>query len=302
MKKSLAFILTATLSLPFSSLAQAPTLKEFRASTKPKISKLSPDLVAPGNRVIAAAAEYSGGNAILDRSSTLLAKDDERIDERMMYLSGTAMSAPVVAGAAAMRLQANPSLTPSLVKAILMYTAQPLNGFNMLEQGAGQVNVDGAVHLAKLVKTTLPTSNGTALLTAALPTSQTSTIAGQTIKWGQGAITNFGFLYGSALVTKWQTVYGSDQVLGDAISSASNTLSLVSGKPSGVSLKSGAVQISGSGVILGDAVNAIFASSAVLGNGQVLGDGVILVDGTVFGDMTLQSTSAFLGDNTACMR
>ena len=32
---------------------------------------------------------------------------------------------------------------------ILMYTAQQLPNFNMFEQGAGQLNVDGAVRLAR---------------------------------------------------------------------------------------------------------------------------------------------------------
>ena len=274
---------------------------------------IKPDLVAPGNKLISAAAGHYGGNTLLTLFPSLLAKGID-VDEKMMYLSGTSMAAPVVAGAVAMMLEANPNLTPSLVKAILMYSAQPLAGFNMLEQGAGELNVDGAVRLAKLVKTTLPTANGAALLTASLPTSQTSTIAGQTVKWGQGAITNFGFLYGSALMTNWQSVYASGQVLGDATSYASSTLSLVSGKTSGVSLKSGAVTISSSGVILGDSANAVFASGQVLGDGTILGDGIILGDGViigdgiilgdglVLGDMTLQSTSAFLGDNTACMK
>src|SRR5581483_816984 len=87
-------------------------------------------------------------------------------------------------------------------------------GFNMFEPGAGQLNVDGAVRLARLVKPTLPTSVGSALLTAALPTQQ-STISGYTFKWGQGVITNHGFLYGSALMNYWQGVYGSGVVLGD---------------------------------------------------------------------------------------
>ncbi|MFN7931303.1 MAG: S8 family serine peptidase [Blastocatellia bacterium] len=49
---------------------------------------------------------------------------------KMMTLNGSLMAAPVVAGAAALLLQVNPKLTPNLVKAILMYTAQPLANFN----------------------------------------------------------------------------------------------------------------------------------------------------------------------------
>ena len=87
-----------------------------------------------------------------------------------MYLSGTSMATPIVAGAAALLLQANPKLTPNMVKMILMYTAQPLAGANMFEQGAGEINIEGAVRLAKLVRTDLPspTALGAPLLTLAL--------------------------------------------------------------------------------------------------------------------------------------
>ena len=64
-----------------------------------------------------------------------------------MELSGTSVAAPVVAGAAALLLQVNPSLTPTLVKAILMYSAQPLRNVNNFEQGAGVINIDGAVRM-----------------------------------------------------------------------------------------------------------------------------------------------------------
>ena len=65
-----------------------------------------------------------------------------------MSLSGTSMAAPVVTGTIALMLQANPSLTPNAVKAILQYTAEKYPGSDPLTQGAGFLNAKGAVELA----------------------------------------------------------------------------------------------------------------------------------------------------------
>jgi serine protease AprX len=65
-----------------------------------------------------------------------------------LSLSGTSMAAPVVAGTVALMLQANPSLTPNAVKAILQYTSQVYN-YDALSQGAGFLNAKGAVELAR---------------------------------------------------------------------------------------------------------------------------------------------------------
>src|ERR671921_189831 len=95
----------------------------------------------------------------------------------MLYLSGTSMAAPLVSGAASLLLQANPRLTPNMVKTILMYTAQPLAGNNLLEQGAGQLNIEGALRLARLVRTDLSNNTplGARLLTGdGLPAAQTA--------------------------------------------------------------------------------------------------------------------------------
>jgi hypothetical protein len=59
------------------------------------------------------------------------------------------MAAPVVSGTIALMLQANPALTPNLIKAILQYTAQTYPGYSPLRQGAGFLNTLGAVQLAK---------------------------------------------------------------------------------------------------------------------------------------------------------
>src|ERR1700687_4394318 len=95
---------------------------------------IKPDMVAPGNKIIQAESDH---NLLVSLHPELDAGVCDAENRRMMYLSGSSMATPVVAGAAALLLQANPRLTPSLIKTILMYTAQPLPGFNMLEQGAG---------------------------------------------------------------------------------------------------------------------------------------------------------------------
>ena len=58
------------------------------------------------------------------------------------------MAASVAAGTVALMIQANPSLTPNAVKAILQYTAQEYKGYDPLTQGAGFINAKGAVDLA----------------------------------------------------------------------------------------------------------------------------------------------------------
>jgi subtilisin family serine protease len=62
------------------------------------------------------------------------------------------MATPVVSGTVALMLQANPRLTPNMVKAMLQYTAQVYPGYDYLTQGAGFLNIKGAVDLAKFLK------------------------------------------------------------------------------------------------------------------------------------------------------
>ncbi|PWT82018.1 MAG: hypothetical protein C5B57_09400 [Blastocatellia bacterium] len=71
-----------------------------------------------------------------------------------MSLSGTSMSAPVVSGTVALMMQANPALTPNEVKAILQYTALVYAGPDALTQGAGFLNAQGAVELARYLGAT----------------------------------------------------------------------------------------------------------------------------------------------------
>ena len=94
-------------------------------------------LAAPGSSFYSSKAQYLLAGVISTGAKPYLT------------LSGTSMASPVVAGTVALMLQANPHLTPNLIKAILQYTAQIYPGYKPLEQGAGFLNSLGAVRLAK---------------------------------------------------------------------------------------------------------------------------------------------------------
>ena len=224
---------------------------------------VKPDLVAPGNKIITAhSSNIDPVTSLTAQYPSLFINNGWGSSDEVMYMSGTSVAAPVVAGAVAVMLEANPSLTPNLVKTILMYSAQPLNGFNTLEQGAGLLNVDGAVRLARLVKTTLPTVNGSSMLTGTLPASQTSVIAGETALWGKGVITNFGFLSGDDLMNKWQGMYANGVLVADSTPFSGSSIARSSTLTSGtLGLFQGAIK--NNGVLVADGV--MFLSSNAMG-------------------------------------
>jgi serine protease AprX len=104
-----------------------------------------PDLVAPGTGTVSLSAP---GSLLFSLKATALLGSFLQ-PKSYLSLSGTSMAAPVVSGTIALMLQANPSLTPNLIKAILQYTAQPYAGYKPLQQGAGFLNALGAVRLAR---------------------------------------------------------------------------------------------------------------------------------------------------------
>lgn len=257
---------------------------------------IKPDVVAPGNKLIGACSVASKQSAtgLINKYPALNPGTTSIAANQLLRMSGSSMSTGVVSGTAALLLQANSTLTPNLVKALMMYTAQPLAGANNFEQGAGQLNIDGAVRVAKLVKSNPSTlANGAALLTGSLPSSQTSTIFGTTFAWGQGVITDYCFLYGSNLMTKWQGAYAQGVLLSDATGvsyfSLTQNTSLVS---TGVQNSSGSLQ--STGVLLSDGV--LVSDGVLLSSGVLLGDGVLIADGVLVSDGVLIADGVLVGD------
>lgn len=106
-----------------------------------------PDLVAPGYGIVSLAV--AGSSLYAANHQYLVDGSVPTGYPPYLSLSGTSMAAPQVAGALALMFEANPKLTPNLAKAILQYTAQTYDGYNALEQGAGFLDVLGAVRLAR---------------------------------------------------------------------------------------------------------------------------------------------------------
>jgi serine protease AprX len=106
-----------------------------------------PDLIAPGVGIESLATPWS--TLSLSYASYLLSGARGIWYSPYLSLSGTSMAAPVVAGTVALMLEANPTLTPNAVKALLQFTAQEQPGEHVLAQGAGLVNARGAVRMAR---------------------------------------------------------------------------------------------------------------------------------------------------------
>jgi len=263
---------------------------------------VKPDLVAPGNKMVYAEA---ANNLLVTQHPELEASVTSNNRRKEMILNGTSMATPIVAGAAALLLQVNAKLTPNMIKMILMYTAQQLKGSNMLEQGTGEINIEGAVRLAKAVRTDLPTNAdlGAPFLSSTLVPTARTTIAGGSFGWSQGILLKRSYATGINLITKYQKIYSTGVLMGDGVLIGDGVL-LSDGvligdnilTSNGVLLADGTVFCS-AGVLMGDGV--LLSDGVILGDGVLIGDGVLLSDGVLLADASFQAQSALIfGDPT----
>ena len=162
-----------------------------------------PDLVASGvgtvSTIATEASLYStNANYLVAATGALLRT------KPYLVLSGTSMSAPVVSGTVALMLQANPSLTPNLIKAILQYTAEIYPGYDPLEQGAGFLNSLGAVRLAKFYASAHSAGEPVPI----------EPIWGRQIFWGNHRLVS-GFMLPTANAWLNGVLWGAAKTLGD---------------------------------------------------------------------------------------
>ena len=96
----------------------------------------NPDLVAPGRSIV----------SLRDTNSALdLAHPEARVGDDLFKGSGTSQAAAVVSGAVALLLERRPDLSPDQVKALVVGSADRLNGFGPDAQGAGRLDVARAL-------------------------------------------------------------------------------------------------------------------------------------------------------------
>lgn len=156
-----------------------------------------PDLLAPGNRVVSTRAAGSWLDTLFpgNRVAPWVYGGSPAQGANYFVLSGTSMAAPVVAGAAALILSQRPGITPNAVKVALMLTAQPVGGYDpvlaetvkrydWMTQGAGYLNVIGALRVADTLQ------------------DATAPNPGETVPsdWGQDVIQGESVLWGNAVL------------------------------------------------------------------------------------------------------
>ena len=188
--------------------------------------EVKPDLVAPGNAIIATGLPGTYlYDTLTDRHVTGAAGGT------YLTLSGSSMATAVVSGAVAQLLQSTPDLTPAQVKFLLQVTAQHVEGAGLIEQGAGSLNVPLAVATAQAgsldaapsavkIGGEMITAGGMAFLskkTAGQFDASSVSVLGNTIVWGGRGVSGDTIVWGGRGVSGDTIVWGGRGVSGDTI-------------------------------------------------------------------------------------
>jgi serine protease AprX len=140
-----------------------------------------PDLVAPGVNIVSLAAR---GSRLYNEFPDLRVPGSSGKPDYFM-LSGTSMASPTVAGAAALLLRDNHALTANAIKIALQFTSRILAQTDVLTQGAGALNIPGALTLADAINPNVP--HGANWIRHRLTAANTD-VYGNSILWGRRVI------------------------------------------------------------------------------------------------------------------
>ncbi len=174
---------------------------------------LKPDIIAPGNRIIS----LDDPNGTLEKSygstndvpmsyyQNIIGPAASQPSKAYFQLSGTSMATPVVAGAAALLLQANPKLTPDTIKARLMLSADKWTAPNGVGDpctyGAGYLNIQAALGC------TFVATQSAISPTLAVDTSGNVYLDASRALWGTGSIWGTG-------ITDYRALWGTNALWG----------------------------------------------------------------------------------------
>jgi serine protease AprX len=174
---------------------------------------VKPDISAPGDNVLSVAAVGS---------KLRLAQEKRGNVGNYMRLKGTSMAAGVVSGLAALVLEANAGLTPNALKMVLQYSSIPVNdddGYaDVLTQGAGAINAEGALTLARAIDPTVAV--GEKWLTTAF--EPTSVIGGQSYLWAQRMVWGNHIARGTGVIDEQRPSWALNIVWGDGLEDDDN--------------------------------------------------------------------------------
>jgi serine protease AprX len=178
---------------------------------------MKPDIVAPGNQIISTLADncyladaYGDTNEVL--MSEYKRNGKKVASSRYFRMSGTSMAAPVVAGAAALLLEKDPTLTPDALKARLMISADKLVGANGKSDpctyGAGYLNIPAALASAAVPTMAAKSpslsrdANGNVYVDPSLVIWGTDA-RGSLVIWGVSGVNNLQVIWGTQVL--WGT-------------------------------------------------------------------------------------------------
>jgi serine protease AprX len=193
---------------------------------------LKPDIVAPGNQVISLDVNNStldledGGTNQIPLSYyqyTLGTKQQSQTSDFYFRLSGTSMSSPVVAAAAALMLQKYPTLSPDTIKARLMVSADkwthPDGTADACTYGAGYLDISAAL------SSTVTVPSGTYATSPLLVTDSTGdvSIAMDPSVYGSRALWGCNGIWGAG-ITDLRALWGCNAVMGSGALDASRAL------------------------------------------------------------------------------